>query len=708
MSRLSRSSQRGQAIVLVALIIVVLFGFLGLAIDGGRGYVDRRQMQASVDAGALAAAYTYVNTTNFAQAEQAGSALYATNERLPSPTCTGYGTLSVACSFGDPTGQTLSITAVDRGIAGVSFTLQGSHAIPVTLMQVLGSGSSMGISAIATAVARLPSANSAAIQTLSPDGCSGGGFSFRITGTGAANVVGDIWSNGSITSNGSATAYVAGDAVDICPPIPPPINGFTVTGQQTNGWTLQDPGFPLPSLNLNPQTWGPSDYNVLRSPGTYASDPKISGSAYCYFLDGGVYTWAQGLTINGGFLSNELRPPDEPSLTATTAMLVGSVTSIPVTALTAAVAGGSAVIINGQAFGVAAAGAVTGATAIPVNATSIGTPIVSGSTVVTMTRAASQFWDTNGVGCSGSFTLSTAGAGGNPAVTPGTYGVEVTAVRWAPQPPSPSCSGPASATCFMRESAPSACKLVTVPAGRVVNVSVSNVPGAMEYHVYVSSSCSGPFRYVGTPITNAVTENNKTGLGTVSQTFNGNSWPPSSGVAPPDPEGPPPAGSGLPNSDPGPNTVPATADRANENQCVNSAGTRVTCPVKLTAGYITPGAVEFYLPGPSAALGLAGGASAYLFSGQQYRRILVYEPGRLQSSTPNTSSNTVAGGSGTSLLGIFYMPAADITITGSSKYTSTISGGVIAWTATINGNGTVSIVGDPSLRTWPGWVALTQ
>jgi len=64
--------EAGQAIVLVALIMVVLFGFLGLAIDGGRGYVDRRQMQASVDAGALAAAYTYVNTMDYAQAERAG------------------------------------------------------------------------------------------------------------------------------------------------------------------------------------------------------------------------------------------------------------------------------------------------------------------------------------------------------------------------------------------------------------------------------------------------------------------------------------------------------------------------------------------------------------------------------------------------------------------------------------------------------------
>jgi len=37
-----RKLQDGQAIVLIALLILVLFGMLGLAIDSGRSYVDRR------------------------------------------------------------------------------------------------------------------------------------------------------------------------------------------------------------------------------------------------------------------------------------------------------------------------------------------------------------------------------------------------------------------------------------------------------------------------------------------------------------------------------------------------------------------------------------------------------------------------------------------------------------------------------------------
>jgi hypothetical protein len=142
---------------------------------------------------------------------------------------------------------------------------------------------------------------------------------------------------------------------------------------------------------------------------------------------------------------------------------------------------------------------------------------------------------------------------------------------------------------------------------------------------------------------------------------------------------------------------------------------RVACPARVSTGYITPGAVLFFFPGCgttstccTSELSMSGGADIYLFSGMQFGRILLYEPGPEQSPPPNTCPNTVAGHGVTSMLGIFYLPAATITITGGSGYLATIAGGLIAWTATINGNGSVSIVGDPSLMTWPPSVHLTQ
>src|SRR6201987_2755283 len=56
-----RRGQRGPAIVLVGLLILVLCAMLGLAIDSGRAYVDRRDQQTAVDAAALAAGDWYEN-----------------------------------------------------------------------------------------------------------------------------------------------------------------------------------------------------------------------------------------------------------------------------------------------------------------------------------------------------------------------------------------------------------------------------------------------------------------------------------------------------------------------------------------------------------------------------------------------------------------------------------------------------------------------
>jgi len=146
---------------------------------------------------------------------------------------------------------------------------------------------------------------------------------------------------------------------------------------------------------------------------------------------------------------------------------------------------------------------------------------------------------------------------------------------------------------------------------------------------------------------------------------------------------------------------------ANANHCIDlTTGYAAACPGAWTAG-----AVTFFIPGggnTSTCLNLQGGGDVYVYSGYQYQRVLLFEPGPVQSPPANTCPNNVAGNGLTSLIGIFYTPAASITIVGSSSYLATIAGGVIAWTATVRGNGGVSIMADPTLRTWPPAVHLTQ
>ena len=51
-----KKNERGQAIVIIAVVFIVLLGFAGLAIDAGMVYSDRRNAQNAADASSLAGA----------------------------------------------------------------------------------------------------------------------------------------------------------------------------------------------------------------------------------------------------------------------------------------------------------------------------------------------------------------------------------------------------------------------------------------------------------------------------------------------------------------------------------------------------------------------------------------------------------------------------------------------------------------------------
>ena len=688
-------AQRGQAIVMIGLVIVVLFGFVGLAIDGGRAYLDRREMQAAVDAAALAAAYNYMNNNSYMQAEQAATAQFASDERVYlTPRCSGYGTLAASCWFFDPTNQMLTLTVVSHSIAGTTFTATATHSIGVTVMQVLGF-QTVTVGATATALARKPGANGAAIQTLSPSGCTGGGGgggnSLTFQGNSTTLVTGDVWSNGNIFDNSAAAGgSISGNLVAVCgsTPFVNTPTPWTVNGTQANGWNMPDPGYPMPPINSTSRAWSSASGSV-EQPGTYTSDPRLTASAGCYFLSAGVYDFSAGFTDNGGFVSNELRPPDEPDLTATTSALSGVITSIPVSALDVAVPGSSTVTIAGQAFTVSSSGALSGATAIPIASATVGGTIAAGTTVVTMARSPHQFWDTNGVGCSSSFSLTALGSTG---LSSGSYSVEVTAVRWE-STSGGTCSGPATPTCYQRETTPSMCKVVTLGSSGNIKVAATSDPGATDFNVYLAAngSCTG------------LTYCTNFGGGGSSVTINNC---PTGQPSPPDP-GRPRLASGLPNADP-PAGTPPLGDLANENHCVDpTTGANAACPAAWT-----PGAVVFLLPGASGSnpcLDLHGKGDIYLYSGWQYSRVVLFEPGPQQSSFPNTCGGNIVNGNGfTSLIGIFYVPSAGVTVNGNNTYQATIAGGLIAWTVGITGSGKVAIIADPNLRAWPAAVRLTQ
>jgi hypothetical protein len=72
-------SESGQALVLTAVCMVMLMGFVGLAIDVGLLYRARQRAQIAADAAAIGATVSYLDTGNLATAIAAGKAASARN-----------------------------------------------------------------------------------------------------------------------------------------------------------------------------------------------------------------------------------------------------------------------------------------------------------------------------------------------------------------------------------------------------------------------------------------------------------------------------------------------------------------------------------------------------------------------------------------------------------------------------------------------------
>ena len=646
------SRQHGQAILLIALLLTLLSAFLALGIDSGRMYLDRRTLQAAADAAALDAADSFLNGGDFVGAEQHAANYFALDEHIyGASTCSGLGVpsgspVTVSCTFLGSPQYTFTEVVNQNGAFGDSFEVSATHQLTLALMQVALGTTSANIVASATANVE-DQARTPALVTLSQNGCGvNPGHSLTISGASDVTIIGDLVSSGDINvTSANTSVIVGGNVFDECPApppgqiqlycypsgtAPPCISPDTPGVAQGGAGAFPDPGYPPPAIAglANQPAFGTA---VNLGPGIYSSDPGLNNNSGCYFLAAGVYDFQAGLTTNGGFISNELKPPDE---------------------------------------------------AVP------------GSNTM---RANPQFWDSSGVHCSGSITLTGVPDLLHPLV-PGLIGIEVTSVR----------TDTVGAVSYTRESAPSMCHSLVVGAAQSVLDVISNVPGAQSYNIYASvppHGCAGPFGYLANvPNLGVVLNNNVStcpavglpttcSLGAVSLAINSvvmpNSWTvnagatvDTSGAPPPDPELAP-LGAGLPDQD-GPRATPPSGDRANENYCADASGAAVACP-----GAVTPGAVDLYIPN-GGCLNLRGGGDVYTFSGYQFDWVSIYEPGA-QYPPANTCNNDLEGHSNTTMIGVTYVPAASFTVTGNSNYLAPVSGGIVAFTATVSGTSGIAV-----------------
>jgi hypothetical protein len=719
-----RKLQDGQAIVLIALLILVLFGMLGLAVDSGRSYVDRRDQQAAVDAAALAAGDFYDNYPNYPDVTAVtipnAERVYENNLHL-------YGPATRTFSLHDPSyginsnlvqdtwidtwagGYQLTITATNTLFNGYQFEFDSTHQFPLAFMQIFGGPPNVTIVASAGSIVG-NQRQTPALLTLdsTPGDCA-----VNLGGNGQLTVLGDVYSNSGVCLT-AASLHLAGNcygaagaacssALYYCynatpgfVPYPAPCipgSGDIVGQPVVPAPTLPDPGYTAPSWQFYNSSSGfqfdRGSYTEM-TPGNYNSF-ALTGGAGCYFLDAGVYSWNGGYSSHGGLVSNELKSPNEESWSA------------------------------------------PGTTA----------------------QSIAPFWSP--AGCDGAFTAASVsvpgGQGMKHGAGGGVWGVELTSVRYDTFK-DPVITGNSAQLCWgapgcRRESAPSACTSVatlddtTGPQG--INVTITtNAPGAQYYNVYLDrNGCDGnpnnfafagrylapgwidagapPATATGVPGWTGVLANGNggycglpTGLTvticnvlysdpnfvTTHLCFAQLRAP---GCQTPDDETKPQCFQSCP---PSANTPQENApmalqyppgntggDVANENYCVISpvpGDANAPC----TSAKVTPGAVQFYFPN-NACLDQNGGGYTHVFSGEQYNWIVIYSP-------PGASCPVLEklnGNAFTQYIGTIYTPSSSWDILGTDK--APLAGQVICYTANVTGNGSAGIDFNPNYAPAP-------
>jgi hypothetical protein len=127
---LGPTDQLGQAIVLVALMIIVLFGAVGLAVDGGLGYYYNTQGERAAGAAALAGVIFMPNQLGPAQAVPAGSRNDAADRAVDEARRNGYDVANVADAV------TVTTSAVPGFDNKLSVTV--TRTVHTFFMQVFG------------------------------------------------------------------------------------------------------------------------------------------------------------------------------------------------------------------------------------------------------------------------------------------------------------------------------------------------------------------------------------------------------------------------------------------------------------------------------------------------------------------------------------------------------------------------------------------
>ena len=315
---MNKKSEIGQAMIFIVIGFIVILGFVGLAIDGGMVFSDRRHAQNAADASSLAAggkAALYledhgVNYTNWncsmgqiatamAQGRAAAVNRAATNEFTIDQDISDFHGVSTQCAiynYGAYIDKYIDITVWITTNTQGNFTRFLFNA-PLTSR----------VQSVTRIRPRMPLAFGQTVVSLNSGGCSG--QSNGITAHGNGNITvhyGGFFSNGCLRSNGGP--YVA--SVDG--------GGISYAGELVGGEAFHPPAqqaatsLPESSWHVDPPNCShPDAHNVTGSelkaasplePGLYCvtGDLNLNGNLTLEGTDITIYMVDGGISMNGG------------------------------------------------------------------------------------------------------------------------------------------------------------------------------------------------------------------------------------------------------------------------------------------------------------------------------------------------------------------------------------------------------------------------
>ena len=297
---LKQNKPQGQALIIIALALVGLIGIVGLVVDGGNAFLDRRNAQNAADAAALAAALARIRG----------------------------GQDMVATAFASAAQNGYNNDGVTNSVELFSPPKDGPHSDNVEYIQIIITShvdtyfarvvGRSKITNVVQAVARTKSSensqllNGIAIASLAPSSNCGNQKSFWIHGDATLDVSGGgifinsnndtcallQHGNGSIHVNDGFKIDVVGGASIQKPLLFTP--GVTVVGAVPINYP---PPFFMPDVECDESPAKVSEDGTSMTAGTWAGEFPPQGVTQ---LEAGIYCLEDGIKINGPLIGHNV------------------------------------------------------------------------------------------------------------------------------------------------------------------------------------------------------------------------------------------------------------------------------------------------------------------------------------------------------------------------------------------------------------------